>query len=170
MGQTVPATPSAETWLGSCSLSHLLEWSKLYQRRIFLCSTTKLSRTLASRARLVSGKPTIWPMFLDVLSPTAWGFCPDAFRGSSTLVWASQICDISTGDVADAVAVCCNPGCSEGTYAAVPRNHHTATCYTGNTKPSNNLGSLKKGQILFLSILLTHLSRDGKTRVRKQKR
>lgn len=43
------------------------------------------------------------------------GICPDAFRGSSTLVWASQICDISTGDVADAVAVCCNPGCSEGT-------------------------------------------------------
>lgn len=133
MGQTVLVTPSAEMWLGSCSLSDLLEQSKLYQQRIFLCSTSTLSRTLASRALLVSGKPTICLIFLDVLSPTAQEFCPDEFRGSSTLVWGSQICDISPCDVPDVVAVCCNPRRSQGTYAVVctvPRNHCTVTCQT----------------------------------------
>lgn len=133
MGQTVLATPSAKTWLGSCSLSHLLERSKLYQQRIFLCSTSMLSRTLASRALLVSGKPTICLIFLDVLSPTAQEFCLDEFRGSSTLVWGSQICDISTCDVPDVVAICCNPRHSQGTYVVVrtvPRNHHAVTCRT----------------------------------------
>lgn len=74
MGQTVLATPSAETWLGFCRLNHLLDLSKLYQQRIFPCSTRMLSRTLASRALLVSGKPTICVTFLDVLSPTAQEF------------------------------------------------------------------------------------------------
>lgn len=98
-------TPSAEMWLGCCSLNHLLEWRKLYQQRIFLCSTSMLSRTLASRALLVSGKPTICPIFLDVLSPTAQEFCPDEFRGTSTLVCGSHICDISTCGVPDVVGL-----------------------------------------------------------------
>lgn len=129
-----------------------------------------LSRTLASRALLVSGKPTICLIFLDVLFPTTQEFCPDAFRGSSALVWGSQICDISACGVPDVmiVAIPDVDRAHRQWYARFPEitalSH--ATCYTGNKKPSNNCDSLQKGHILFLSVLLTHLCRDGKIRLR----
>lgn len=132
MGQTTLAAPAAETWLGSCSLSHLLERSELYQRGMFLGSTSALSRTLASGAVLVRGKPTIWLIFLDVLSPTAQECCPDEFRGSPAFVWGSQLCGISPCDAPDAVAAWCGPRSLQGTHAAVctaPRSHRAAPCH-----------------------------------------
>lgn len=135
MGQTMLAAPAAEMWLGSCSLSYLLEQSELYQRGMFLGSTSTLSRTLASGAVLVSGKPTICLIFLDVLSPTAQECCPDEFRGSPAFVWGSQIRGISPCDAPDAVAACCGPRSSQGTHAAVctaPRSHRTATRRTSH--------------------------------------
>lgn len=102
-------------------------------------------------------------IFLDMLSPTAQEFCPDEFRGSSALVWGSQICDISTCDDPDVVAVAIPdvPRAQMQGFAqfpeitALPHSTH----FTGKEKPSNNF---KNSPILFLSILLTHLSRDKK--------
>lgn len=87
-------------------------------------------------------------IFLDMLSPTAQEFCPDEFRGSSTLVWGSQICDISTCDDPDVVAVAIpdvprahRQGCAH--FPEITALPHSTNC-TGKKKPSNDLGSLQK--------------------------
>lgn len=112
-------------------------------------------------------------IFLDMLSPTAQEFCTDEFRGSSALVWGSQICDISTCDDPDVVA---------GAIPDVPRAHrdlhisqkslhcHTPHVAQGRKSPAMTLVAFKKSPFLFLSILLTHLSRDVKNEGQNRKR
>lgn len=87
-------------------------------------------------------------IFLDMLSPTAQEFCPDEFRGSSALVWGSQICDISTWDDPDVVAVAIPdvPRAHMQGFAQFPEiiaQSHSTHC-TEKKKPSNNFGSLQK--------------------------
>lgn len=101
-------------------------------------------------------------IFLDMLSPTAQEFCPDEFRGSSALVWGSQICEISTCDDPDVVAVAI-PDVPRAHMQGFPRNHCTAPHNAqGRKSPATTLVACKNSPILFLSILLTHLSRDEK--------
>lgn len=133
----------------------------------FCAPPALLSRTLARGALLVSGKSTIWLIFLDVLSPTAQEFSRDECRGSSTFAWGSQRRGISPRVIPDVVDVCCNP--RHVVVCTVPRNHCTDTWqgYTGDGQTQNHLVAFKKGQISLFPILLTHPSRNGKTEARR---
>lgn len=128
-------------------LSHLLERNKLYQTGIFPCSPITLSRTLASKlCWWVGSLPCVWFSWICFLQ-----LC----RNSSQInleavqhVWGSQICDISTCDDSDVVAVAIPdvPRAHMQGFAqfpeitALPHSTHR----TGKNKPSNNFDSLQK--------------------------